>query len=450
MVQLAVIELGTDFEPVEREQRPVPAWWRRGWALTGYAALLLLLLGPPLPIKPSLLVPVTTIPGGRWINYELSSDTLYTAWYPFQQATLATFDAYRLSDGSLRWRVPLPVNTSNLVIRSAGNDTVVVSSLEPAASGDRTVAYDTLTGRLLWDSRLPLLPAVPASSVVVLAAYLRPDGGVALSPAVPGAASGVAARMLLEGLNVRSGRISWSVLVPEGSRAALPSGGGSEGDPDGRYAVILGPDGLARSVDLVWGSVTDPHPVHAGTGATVSGHWLLVGYRDGATPVLAAYRADTLRPQWTGPVPSLDLVASACGELTCLSDAAGTRAVDLATGRVAWTSMAWQSVGTLGGWVYALPQGRQPGAVTLLAPASGAPVLSLAGWALVPGPMTSPYLVHSTRPAWLGVVRTRAGVPEVDTLGSLVDPSVNGCAAVPEFLVCGTDDRRLRLWRYRG
>jgi hypothetical protein len=461
----AVIELGpSDFEPVEWVRPAPPAWWRGGWALVGYAALVLLLLGPPAPAAPGLLVPVVAIPAGGAIAYELSSNTLYAAWFAYQaphagasrpEPSRATLDAYRLADGRLRWRVLLPVNLGSLLIRSAGPDTVVVSSLDLGATGDRTVAYDADSGRLLWDSRLPLLPTAPAGETVALAAYVDPSGAPFGSPYVRTPGAGAPPAMLLQALHVRSGLVAWTLRIDEGSYTALPAVAalpGATGDP---YAVAIGSGGEARSVDLATGTVRGDQD---GPELVVSGRWLLIGYQGADGPTLASYRADTLAPAWTGRVPSLNLVAVPCGELTCLTDQYGTRAVNLATGRVGWSGTAWQPLGMLGGWVYAAPQGSgQTVPASLLAPGSGAPVLSLAGWAVIQGPAAGPYLVQTagtvTLPggAWLGVLRaTTTGVPRVEPVAPLVDRSIDGCTAVPRFVVCGTDTKQLWIWRYRG
>jgi hypothetical protein len=293
----------------------------------------------------------------------------------------------------------------------------------------------------------------------------------------------------VQALYARTGLTAWSRLVPAGSYTALPAGGPLPGTATDPYAVVIAPGGAATSIDLTSGAVSSTAHLHIGLIRTprgdeygpnlvVSGPWLLVGYlgADGAT--LAAYRAATLRPAWSGRVRSIDVVASPCGPLTCLTDEEGTQAVDLATGRQWWSAMAWQPVGILDRWVYALPQGNRHGSESLLAPGSGAPLLSLAGWAPVPGPAGGPYLLHTTQPAdqlvatpaasWLGVLRTVAGVPRVEPLGPVADLPVIGCAAVPRFVVCETtgigacvlppqpgsactaaQDSRLLIWRYR-
>ena len=53
--------------------------------------------------------------------------------------------------------------------------------------------------------------------------------------------------------------------------------------------------------------------------------------------------------------------------------------------------------------------------------------------------------------AWLAVLRAGvAGVPRVEPVAPLADRAVDGCTAVPEFVVCGVDEKRLWIWRYRG
>ncbi|HKT00518.1 MAG TPA: hypothetical protein VJT31_13370 [Rugosimonospora sp.] len=465
-----VIELGSDFALIEWERPPPPVWWRRGWALIGYAAIVLLLLGPGAPVGLGPVVPVGAIPAGGAIAYELSADTLFAAWFAFRaptfgaaetRASQATLDAYRLSDGQLRWRVLIPVDLGSLLIRTAGPDTVVVSSLDLGATGDRTVAYDAYSGRLLWDSRLPLLPAVEPAATVVLGAYLDGDGEPAGSPYVQTPGTGTVPAMLLQAVGVRTGAVAWSLRVPRGYATALPVVPAYPGRSGAAYAVLIGPGGEARSVDLHRGTVTGTGRVRSGPTLLVSGHWLLSGYPDRGVNTLASYRADTLAPAWTGTVRSLDLAVTECGELTCLTDPEGTRAVDLAAGETRWTAPAWQPVAMLDGWVYAMPQQGRGGPDSLLSPASGAPVLDLAGWSLIPGMAGSQYLVSAGRPAdqlgsaptaaWLGVLRaSAAGLPRVVPVAPLSGSRVGGCTAAQPFVLCDAGDQRLWIWRLRA
>jgi outer membrane protein assembly factor BamB len=464
----AAIELGEEFDPVDWVRPPPPAWWRRGWALAGYAALVLLVLGPPAPVVPDVLVPVVALPPGGAIAYELSGNTLYAAWFAYQAPrasaaqpapSQATLDAYRLDDGRLRWRVLLPVDLGSLLIRAAGPDTVVVSTLDLGATGDRTVAFDAGSGRLLWDSRLPLLPTAPVGETVVLGAYLSPSGEPMGSPYVATPGSGAPPAMLLQAVHARSGGVAWTLRIDEGSYTALPAVAAFPGGAGIPYAVVIGPGGAARSVDLASGTVAGPGRVpigptrsvrgtEEGPELVVSGAWLLVGYQGAGGPTLASYRADTLAPAWSGRVASLNLVTAPCGELTCLTDKYGTRAVDLATGRVAWQGRAWQPVGMLGGWVYAVDPGTAVPA-SLLAPGSGAPLLSLTGWTVIQGPAAGPHLMY--RGGWLSVLRAgTTGVPRVEPVAPLAGRSITECAAVPRFIVCGSGQDRLWIWRYRG
>jgi hypothetical protein len=435
----------------------------------------LTILGPPAPLAPSRLVPVGAIMSGGPIAYELSGDTLYTAWFAYQAPhagasqpvpSRAALDAYGLADGRLRWRVLLPVDLGSLLIRTAGPDTVVVSSLDLGATGTRTVAYDADSGRLLWDSRLPLVPTATAAETVVLGAYLNAANEPMGSPYVQTPGTGTPPAMLLQALYGHAGTVAWTLPVTEGSYVALPAMAAlpAAGDP---YAVVIAHGGEARSVNLTSGAMSEPGQVPLGTTRTasgapegpelaVSGPWLLVGYQGADGPVLSSYRVDTLAPAWSGPVRSLNLVAAQCGPLTCLTDRFGTQAVDLATGRVRWDARAWQPLGTVDGWIFATPQGGPPSVSgVLLAPGSGDPALDLTGWAPVRAPATGPYLVRTAVPAaggaWLGVLHVSpAGVPRVEPVAPLADGPVDGCTAVPEFVVCGVGGKRLWIWRYHG
>jgi hypothetical protein len=475
VVEPAVIDLGADFDTVEWVRPPPPVWWRRGWALAGYAALALLFLGPPTAARAAPLVPIVTLPAGGAITYGVSADTLFAAWFAFQapdagsarpQPSRATLDAYRLKDGQLRWRVIIPVDVRDLMIRPAGPDTVVVSSLELSAAGDRTIAYDVPSGRLLWASELPLLPTGPVGDTALLGAYISPDGTPLGSPYAQAAGTGAPPAMVLRAVQVRTGATAWALRVPAGSRTALPVMAALSGE-DNPYAVMIDPSSEARSINLHTGALSPPAQVRIGSTRTVrgdeqgpalavSGRWLIIAYQGAGGPTLASYRADTLAPGWTGRVDSLNVVATACAALTCLTDEEGSRAVDLATGRVAWMATASQPVGMLGRWLYAVPlDAARNGYPSLLVPASGTTALRLTGWAAVPGPAGGPYLVNAEKEpglpggAWLGVVHTVAGVPRVEPVAPLAGLVIAGCTAVPDFVVCLTRDQYLWVWRYR-
>jgi hypothetical protein len=112
----------------------------------------------------------------------------------------------------------------------------------------------------------------------------------------------------------------------------------------------------------------------------------------------------------------------------------------------------------LGPWIYAQPQENRPGAAGLLATGTGATLLNLSGWALVPGPDAAPYVVRTapdapgtpTDPGWLGLLRPAAGPPVIRPLGPVPGISGTGCGAASRYVVCETTEHRLQIWRFRA
>ncbi|MBO0870253.1 MAG: PQQ-binding-like beta-propeller repeat protein [Micromonosporaceae bacterium] len=470
----ATIELGGDFEPEERVPRGL-AFGVRARRLLLVALLGAVGLGGSPPPARQPLTPTAALPDNVYLGFQLSGGTVYTVSsgdaVTFSQ--LPTLDAYRLGDGRRLWRIPLPLPASLPEAVPIGAGVLLVTGTASAAPGDRTVAVDQATGTWLWSSPLPWLRLVPAGRTVLVGAYLEADGGPGISPLVDTPSPRHPPPLQLAGLDPRTGRVAWSVRVPAGYWTGLPREADRPGDPAGsggsRYAVMVSPGGSVSTIDLTDGAVSRPVPLALAVQPDLRliGDWLVVA---GGTS-LSAYRLADLRLQWTFVVNSPHPATVACGTLICVNDGRDSLAVVAATGRLAWSTTRWTPTGTLGGWIYAVPAAPPgttgdgapagPAAPALLDPGTGAPVLTLTGWALVPGmlsPGGGPYLLRAADPevaptaaigvTWLALLHPGGGRPRIEPLAPVPEVFGNGCAAADVWIVCETRENSLRAWRY--
>lgn len=418
------------------------------------------------PLGPPRLTPVTSLNTAPMLSERVAGDMMYA----IVSDTPPALDAYRLSDGALRWSIPLPIGDSaaSVEVSPAFAATVLVNSLDPTTRGDRTAAVDAATGRVLWHSRSFRVTQINTGASALLADDV---------------ATGTGTGRRYRQVDLRTGRELWTYEVPAGWTTALPD------DPPGsdteRHLVAVSPTGAARSLNLATGrqvaaaeievgapAVAEAKPsvpgperddssFNAGPSLMVRGDKLLVGYADegsGQTS-LAGYRTDTLAPLWTIPVPSLTLRVDGCGTLLCLGESGRVRALRADTGAVVWSGKGWPGVvGVLGRWLYtvsdlAASYGYWPGPARLIDPGTGRTDLDLGDWRLVsePDPAGRPALFElterSTGRVWLG---TLGNGPSVKPLGTIADLPSGTCDAGPRYIVCLTTGQLVSIWRYRA
>jgi outer membrane protein assembly factor BamB len=438
----------------------VPPRWRRRLRLALAALLSGLALAAAAPL-PGGLVEVAALDVTTIVVEHIAGGRLFVL-VPGGGLRLV---AYRLSDGRRLWAVPLDVEpgTAGLDVQDS---TVLVSSGARLAGKARLVALDAGTGRERWRSDLPRLPGVGRRGAVLVATHLNPDGspgpspyGAPIDPLTP-------PPLLVQALDVGSGRPVWSYRVPAGRWTAFPydvfgtdavSGTGSAGG-----FVVVAPDGQASAVDLDTGAVRAAATIAVGTTRqlgggvagpvlAVRGDLLVVGYLRDGQPTVAVYRTGTLTRQWTATVRTLNVGVTWCGPVLCLNDEYGFRAVVPDTGRVAWsvTDAGWY--GPVDRWLYQAPDPLRPGSAHLVDPATGRSVLDLGRWRLGGQATGQPPLFELVEAEsgriWLGLLGTG---PHIRPVGSLTGLAANSCTLGGGYLACLTTTDRLRVWHYRA
>jgi outer membrane protein assembly factor BamB len=469
-----VIELDVDPQAGPAPEPGLPPAWRRVFAVAFLAVACAVSLVGGDPLAAPRLAVVATLSTAPVLSERVAGDTMF-AIVSGAQPTLV---AYQLSDGSVLWRVPMPVPDSAASVEVADGGAVLVGSLDPSLPSDRTAAVDAGTGRVLWRSRSFRVDQIDA------------DRGVLLFDQIP---SGLGPGRRYRRVDVRTGAQLWTYDVPAGWTNVLPDeppGSGTE-----RHLVAVSPTGAARAVELATGrevaaaeldvgapdaAEADPptggpgmdrgeRSVNGGPSLMVRGDELLVGREEDGQTELTGYRIDRLTPLWTVPLRSLSLRVDGCGGLLCLSEAGRVRALRPDTGAVVWSGPGWPgAIGVLDRWLYtvsdlAASYGYWPGPARLIDAGTGRTDLDLGGWRLVSRPDRSgrpalfELIEHGSGRVWLGTLAAPAkgptplgAGPHVQPLGTVADLPSGTCDAGPAYIVCETIGDQVRIWRYRS
>jgi hypothetical protein len=486
-----VIEL--DLDPAESTGEPgLPPRWRRGLLACGVLVVCATTLVAARPWDAPRLTEIATLDTETIMSERVSGDSMYAILAGLHPSLAA----YRLDDGTRRWSIPLPVPDSAALVEVAqpvapagatgdgAAATVLVSSLDPTLTDNRTAAVDGATGATLWRSPLFRVTQVNPGSGVLLAANLTTGAGL---------------ERRYRDVDPRTGAGRWAYDVPAGWTTALPD------EPPGsdreRYLVAVATADIQAAAPQAAGAPPDAAPPDAappdaappdaappdaappaappdgspagggpaartaagpadpGPSLMVRGDVLLVGYQRDGQALLAGYRIGDLAPLWTDKVRSLSVRVDLCGDLLCLSESGQLRAVRPDTGAAPWSGAGSPGItGTVQRWIYtvsdlAASYGLWPGPARLVDPATGRTALDLGGWRLVsqPDPAGRPALFelieHGTGRIWLGLLE--AG-PRVQPLGTVSDLPSGTCDAGPTHIVCLTTGQQLRIWRYRA
>jgi outer membrane protein assembly factor BamB len=476
-----VIELDVDPAARAAPEPGLPPGWRRAFAIACVAATCAFgLVAADARPAPRLTV-VATLDTAPMLSERVSGDMLFSI-----VSGPPTLTAYRLSDGSQRWSIPLPVPDSAATVdvspaverrpgpapQASPAATVLVSSLDPSLKADRTAAVDAATGRVLWRSASYRASQINAGSGALLFDSTPTDNGLIRR---------------YRQVDVRTGRELWGYQVPAGWTTVLPD---EPRDSDTeRHLVAVSPTGAARSVELATGrevAATDidlgtPDPADteaAGAEALVVPNIarqaaaapsapslmlrddiLLVGHEEDGRSVLTGYRTDRLAPLWTVGLQSPStLRVDGCGSLLCLAEEGDVRALRPDTGAVVWTGTGVTgALGLVGRWLYtvsdlAAAYGYWAGPARLIDTGTGRTDLDLGSWRLLSQPdQAEPALFELVDPesgqVWLGALG--AG-PHVQPLGAVTDLPAGSCDAGPDYVVCETSGDQVRIWRYRA
>ena len=432
-----LIDLDLDPAGTRQSGREPGPRWRRGLALALATAVCATALVSSTALPAARLVEVATIGDVPVATEQVAGARLFVLAAGDGAARLT---AYRLADGGRLWQTPVAVNPAAGI--EVVGDTVLLNA-------DVTVALDAGSGRLLWRSDLPRVSMAVHDGRVLVAALLdRPD------PAAPSLS--IHAPLLVRALNLRTGQPVWSYQVPGGWLTALPADP-ADADPSDRF-VVIAPDGQASAVDLATGAVRANATIPvtqaaldentAGPWLALLGNQLVVGYLRQGSPALTVYRTDTLAPQWTVMVPTLNVAVHRCAPLLCLSDTRGVRGVAAATGTAVWAANGAAWFGQVDGWIYDAPQPSQPGSARLIDPVTEHIVLELGQWRLsaqAPGrPPLFEWVEKDSGRTWLGLLT--AG-PRIQVLGAVTGLAQDSCGLGDSYLACLTIPRQLRIWR---
>jgi outer membrane protein assembly factor BamB len=460
-----VIELDVDPTRAAPEPGLPPGWWRAlAVACVAVVCALGLVAGGPLPApRLTMIAALDTAP---MLSERVSGDMMFS----IVSGSSPTLMAYRLTDGTLRWKIPLPVPDSAASVDVASG-TVLVSSLDPSLKADRTSAVDAATGRVLWRSQSYRANQINAGSVALLFDSTITDAGLSRR---------------YRQVDVRTGRELWAYQVPPGWTTVLPD------EPRGvdteRHLVAVSPTGAARSVELATGrevaakdidlGVPDPADTEAagaealvvpnvarqeaaataGPSLMVRDDVLLVGHNVDGRSALTGYRTDQLAPLWTVTLQSPStLRVDGCGSLLCLAEGGDVRALRPDTGAVVWTGTGLAgALGLVGGWLYAVSDlaasyGYWAGPARLIDTGTGHTDLDLGSWRLLnqsdpAGPALFELVDPDSGKVWLGELG--AG-PRVQPLGVVTDLPSGSCDASPDYIVCETSSDQVQIWRYR-
>jgi|GEM_PF-5822347 outer membrane protein assembly factor BamB len=458
-----------------------PGWWRAFTvACLAVACAAGLVAGDPLA-TPRLKL-VATLDTPPMLSERVSGDMMFS----IVSGRSSTLQAYRLSDGSLRWSIPLPVPDSAASVDVAGPverrpgpapqaspaATVLVSSLDPSLKSDRTAAVDAATGRVLWRSPSYRASQINAGSVALLFDSNMTDDGLSRR---------------YHQVDVRTGRELWGYQVPGGWTTVLPDE--PRGADTERHLVAVSPTGAARSVELATGrevaataidlGVPDPADTEAagaealvvpnivrqeaaataGPSLMVRDDVLLVGHVVDGRSVLTGYRVDRLTPLWTVTLRSPStLRVDGCGSLLCLAEGSDVRALRPDTGAVVWTGTGLAgALGLVGRWLYMVTDlvaayGYWTGPARLIDTGTGHTDLDLGSWRLLSqadqdGPALFELVDPDSGQVWLGEL---GDGPHVQPLGAVTDLPSGSCDASTAYIVCETSGDQVRIWRYRA
>lgn len=429
MGETVVIELGElRQQPPPTADTARPAVSRRTTALA-VAAALTATLGGAAP-APAVVVPVV-IPAALTDTTVLLDDRYYVLSPAAGTPGSGVLSGYQLPDARLLSRFRLPMPSNGIGLEQVG-PTLLVSTRNEFDGSPRTTALDAATGQVRWERATAMVGLSPSrrSALVV-----DNDG--------PG-------DQRWEAVDPATGQPHWS-LVAEAGDITHSSWAGHAIE----RLVTLRRSGEVEVTDTETGTVTAranlPRPVtdpETGPAMWTSNGLLLLGSGSGLT----AYGLDRLDRRWqsTGLQLNRPVVHAACGEVICIEDVTGTRAVDPDTGRLRWQNHGWSAYQRIGRNLLgaALTGARDGASVVVFDAATGRPRGTFGEWEPATGPRPDGRVIGLLRrpdgTVWVGLL-------DPETLGARVIHVADGvtgrCEVAFTALMCHRQDGSIAIWR---
>ncbi|MEU4556801.1 PQQ-binding-like beta-propeller repeat protein [Actinoplanes sp. NPDC023936] len=425
MGEPVVIDLGLDRgepETYERPGRPTTSPWFAPALLT---VLVLLLAGASAPMRRApVLTPLLRIPIGPGEPYAITEGGRLLA------QTGATLSSYHLQSGELRWSVRQDMQVSRL--RTAAG-MLLLRPFGRFAVG--TTALSLSTGGHQWRNQHNVI-SFAGTSPLFAVDDVRTSSG-----------PGRRVENTVQVIDPAIGDVRWQIHL---RRTAVLLGVPGPADTEPRM-LLIGDDQLADLYDTADGrhlaSRKLPAADYDPDNPVVAGGTLLLRHPGPSGTAISAYDPADLRPLWSTTARGTDRLVP-CGLLACLIGQYGVRAVDPATGDGRWQRGDWRTVEQEGTALVGYA-GQDP--VALADPETGATLVDLSGWDLVPGsPGNGELLV--TREASTST-RTMVAIAAPETrrprLLAELPAGTGSCQSAPERLVCRSSVGELVVWAYR-
>jgi outer membrane protein assembly factor BamB len=414
------LDVSGSWEPPDRWAPRSPA--RR--VLACGLVLLLLLAGLGAAQRRRTLTARYAIPTLGLREFNADETTLYVR--RSLDGVAFTLDAYRLSDGRPRWRVPL---RDEAALLPSGHGRVLLDD------GDGVIALDAADGHEVWRR--------PASWFVMFTI-----GRVSEVLITENATDARVDRSVV-GLDLQTGAVRWQAVIPAGAHhdfvfPAFGPGGErhvqvAQLDPDGTLTLRSGQSGaILRTVTLAAGAGTAEF-------LSIQGDWALTQGTAGA----AVYDLRTGHRIWQGHAGTW------CGiRLLCRGDRAGTIATDPLSGRELWRSTVVGSLDQVDGRRLLAIRSRYPDAgradgAAVVDAASGRVLVDLSGWQIVDTSNWPRLLATRAADRGAGHLAWVDGYTgRVSVFGRL--PALyraDRCQPAGDYLICRTET--IRVWRTR-
>jgi hypothetical protein len=423
-----VIDLGSDFQPVETKAQIRRRNRRGGRPLAVAAAALLTLIGvaAAAPRPAGALVRAAHLDVFPGATMMVVGDTAYVADL---RGSTKEMQAFRLDNGDRIWSTTLHTQADNNAMYRVGS-TIVVAYTANSPLDVLTDGVDMRTGRLLWQSAASLVDIVGGR--VLLSAPSTPQADV------------------LERVDPVTGTPLWR----------QPVGHECVSDLADTYVELCPATDDLRVIDLDTGGVrasrkvdvalpADDAPPDAHISLSQTAGVIIAGYPTPGTPVIGGFTANDLTPLWSRPFFP-DAMVNDCGAVFCMYDNSIATGVDPRTGdtmpfpgydRVRERGLLSPDIG--GGQVMLntrhalIPRGARPdhdgnypGATALVAVPDSAPVR-------VPSSADLDTFIAAVDPV----------TGRMTILDRLHGVGVQSCAAVGAYLVCSEPGARLQFWR---